>query len=231
MTPWTVACQAPLSIGFPRQKYWSGLPFPNPGDLPDPGIEPVSPALAGRFFTTELCGKPYISLQGQKSWAQIINISTCVKYCGIESSKCSQWTPYQRDSHLQSLLKCKQSILLCWNVWYITWKSAWGFQVILRYKYLRRIILQLLPPKTYDYIHMLWFSLVDFEIMIIIIELQFPALWNIFDVYLSYHLSSNNLFQLHGSSKQLLGIQNVWSLILQHNTWVLFNYVFDNSTI
>ena len=55
-TPWTVACQAPLSIGFPRQESWSGLPFPFPGDLPDPGIEPrspVSPALTGRFFTTE----------------------------------------------------------------------------------------------------------------------------------------------------------------------------------
>ena len=44
-TPWTVACQAPLSMGFPRQEYWSGLLFPSPGDLPDPGIEPRSPAL------------------------------------------------------------------------------------------------------------------------------------------------------------------------------------------
>ena len=45
MTPWTVAPQAPLSMGFPRQEYWSGLPFPSPGDLPDPGTEPESPAL------------------------------------------------------------------------------------------------------------------------------------------------------------------------------------------
>ena len=43
-TPWTVACQAPLSMGFPRQEYWSGLPFPSPGDLPDPGIKLMSPA-------------------------------------------------------------------------------------------------------------------------------------------------------------------------------------------
>ena len=53
-TPWTAAHQAPLSMGFPRQEYWSGLPFPSPEDLPDPGIEPTSPApptLAGRFFT------------------------------------------------------------------------------------------------------------------------------------------------------------------------------------
>ena len=56
-TLWTVAHQAPLSMGFPRQEYWIGLPFPSPGDLPDPGIEPTSPALAGRFFTTEPPGK------------------------------------------------------------------------------------------------------------------------------------------------------------------------------
>ena len=61
VTLWTVARQAPLSMGFPRQENWSGLPFPPPGDLPDPGMEPVSPvspALAGGFFTTELPGKP-----------------------------------------------------------------------------------------------------------------------------------------------------------------------------
>ena len=52
-TPWTVAHDAPLSVGFRRQEYWSGSPFPSPDDLPDPGIEAVSPALAGRFFTTE----------------------------------------------------------------------------------------------------------------------------------------------------------------------------------
>ena len=45
VTPWTAACQAPLSMGFSRQEYWSGLPFPSPGDLPDPGIEPMSPSL------------------------------------------------------------------------------------------------------------------------------------------------------------------------------------------
>ena len=53
--PWTAAHQAPLSVGFSRQECWAGLPCPPPGDLPDPGIEPLSqasPALAGRFFTT-----------------------------------------------------------------------------------------------------------------------------------------------------------------------------------
>ena len=50
-TPWTIAYQAPLSMRFSRQEYWSGLPFPSPGDFPNPGIEPGSPAFAGRHFT------------------------------------------------------------------------------------------------------------------------------------------------------------------------------------
>ena len=57
-TPGTGTRQAPLSMGFPRQDYWSGLPFPSLGDLPDPGIKPRSPTLVGRFFTTEPPGKP-----------------------------------------------------------------------------------------------------------------------------------------------------------------------------
>ena len=71
VTQWTVACQAPLSMRFPTQEHWSGLPFPSPGDLPDPGIEPTSSAfqaascIAGRFFTTEPPGK---SLNFLWSW-------------------------------------------------------------------------------------------------------------------------------------------------------------------
>ena len=72
-TPWTVAHQAPLSMGFPRQEYWSRLPFPLPEDLPYPGINLLSPALAGGFFTIQppwktiytykkLAGEEYISL-------------------------------------------------------------------------------------------------------------------------------------------------------------------------
>ena len=59
VTPWTVARQALLSMGFPRQEYWSGLPFPSPGDLPDPGIEPGSPALQADSLASEPPGKPY----------------------------------------------------------------------------------------------------------------------------------------------------------------------------
>ena len=52
--PWTVACQAPLSMGFSRQEYWNGLPFPSPGDLPNPGIEPRSSALQADDLPAEL---------------------------------------------------------------------------------------------------------------------------------------------------------------------------------
>ena len=56
-TPWTIAYQAPPSMGFSRQEYWSGLPFPSPGDLPDPGIEPGSPAFQADALTSESPGK------------------------------------------------------------------------------------------------------------------------------------------------------------------------------
>ena len=56
--PWIVACWAPLLMVFSRQEYWNGLPFPTPEDLPNPGIKPTSPALAGGFLTTEPPGQP-----------------------------------------------------------------------------------------------------------------------------------------------------------------------------
>ena len=60
MTPWTVACQAHLSMKFSRQEYWSGFPLPPSGDLPNPGIEPESPALQADSLLAEPSGKPYI---------------------------------------------------------------------------------------------------------------------------------------------------------------------------
>ena len=59
VTLWTVACQAPLSMGFPKEEYWSGLPFSPARDLPDPGIRPASPVLAGGIFTSVSPGKPH----------------------------------------------------------------------------------------------------------------------------------------------------------------------------
>ena len=67
MTPWTVALQAPLSVGFSRQEYWSGLPFPSPGGLPDPRIEPVSLALVGGFVTAEPPGNFIIKVREKKT--------------------------------------------------------------------------------------------------------------------------------------------------------------------
>ena len=60
--PWTLPCQAPLSVGFSRQEYWSGLPFPSPGDPPDPETKPTSPALASGLFTPLPSGKPQIDM-------------------------------------------------------------------------------------------------------------------------------------------------------------------------
>ena len=62
-TPWTVAYQASLSMGFSRQEYWSGLPFPSPGDLPDPGIERGFPTLEADALTSEPPGKPIFSVE------------------------------------------------------------------------------------------------------------------------------------------------------------------------
>ena len=67
-TPWTVARQAPLSMEFSRQECWSGLPFPSSGDLPDPGIEPGSPALQADSLPSELLGKP--SFTGEENEAE-----------------------------------------------------------------------------------------------------------------------------------------------------------------
>jgi len=73
VTLWMVAYKAPLSLGFSRQEYWTGLPFPSPGHLLDPGIKPVSlvsSALVGRFFTAEPHGKPELGRNG--TWRQLL---------------------------------------------------------------------------------------------------------------------------------------------------------------
>ena len=77
-----LACQDPLSMGFSRQEYWSGLSFPSPGDLPDPGIEPASPiapALADGFFITKPPGKP-LSFHKADYFVKVIHVLGTVKY-------------------------------------------------------------------------------------------------------------------------------------------------------
>ena len=64
MTPWTIAHHAPLSVGFSSQEYWSGLPFPSPGDLPNPGIKPGSPTLQANALPSEPPGKPFHAKMG-----------------------------------------------------------------------------------------------------------------------------------------------------------------------
>ena len=80
-TPWTVACQAPLSMGFSRREYCSGLPFPPP-DLPDPGIESRSPALQADSLPLSHQGSPYISEDMCTYMCAHIWVSSCVYTCG-----------------------------------------------------------------------------------------------------------------------------------------------------
>ena len=87
-TPWTVAHQVPLSVGSSHQEYWSGLPLPSPGDLPNTGIKPtppVAPASAGKFFTTEPPGKPLLS-QEKRLKVDTTSRQICHKLSHLPSS-------------------------------------------------------------------------------------------------------------------------------------------------
>ena len=91
-TPWTLACLASLPMGFPKQEYLSGLPFPTPGDLPNPEVKLTSPALAGGFFTTEPPGKPQCA-----EWAGTIQRRIARVYravCGSRSILIWQWSAF-----------------------------------------------------------------------------------------------------------------------------------------
>ena len=105
-TLWQTHCkahQAPLSMGFSRQEYWNGLPFPSLGDLPNPGIEPVSPALAGRFFTTEppekLLGyrhhpnSPFCNFWPLILWLMTSTILTL--FSSITNAICGHWVGWR----------------------------------------------------------------------------------------------------------------------------------------
>ena len=85
-TPWTVACQAPLFMGFSRQEYWSGLPFPSPGDLPNPGIKPGSPALQTDTLPSEPPGKPKDTLESESEVAQSCPILCDPMDCSLPGS-------------------------------------------------------------------------------------------------------------------------------------------------
>ena len=85
LSPWTVALQAPLSVGFPRQEYWSGLMFSSLGDLPDPEHEPASPILADGFFITEPPGKPISN--NNNDWIRRVEFKTKVEYVDSDAGR------------------------------------------------------------------------------------------------------------------------------------------------
>ena len=111
VNPWTVACQVPLFMGFSRQEYWSGFPFPPSGDLIYPGIKPVSP-LSGRFFTTKPPGKP----QTMYSWPKFPfpNPWTC---CFLTKEKflcfCLCWEGFSGNKHFKEQSFLFDSIQPC----------------------------------------------------------------------------------------------------------------------
>ena len=125
-TPWTVAHQAPLSTGYPRQEYWNGLPLPSPGGLPDPGIKPESLAvstLAGRFFTTVTPGKPVPYSKSKSLWTSI-DISNPTPFFRLKGL----WIwPQEANSNPFSLLYLTNTRLNCLHSsLYVAW--LWTFQ-------------------------------------------------------------------------------------------------------
>ena len=110
--PWTAACQAPLSVEISRQEYWSGLPFPPPGDLPDPGVKPASPAslaLVARFFTTEPPGKPLITMAATITECSVPGTVLCTvrRFCTLHQDSPSVTGPVTGSISPRSILKLR----------------------------------------------------------------------------------------------------------------------------
>ena len=152
-TLWTVAHQAPLSIGFPRQEYWSGLPFPSPGNLPNPGIEPMSPAspaFTGRFFTTRatwevpslpvylvyfssmLCHESYTPLWKTTHQPQVLGkkvvegSSSGLKLPDLCLGFITYWLPRWHNGK-ESVCQCRRCKRCRFNPWVgkIPWRRKW----------------------------------------------------------------------------------------------------------
>ena len=128
--PWTVAPQAPLSMGFSRQEYWSGLPFPSPGDLPNPGIEPVSPAshaLIGRFFTVWATGDKL-----SQTWWIRQHRFVVLQFCGLEVWRRSHLAKMKTLSGLYSSEAagenpCPCPFLVTWPLSHLQNQQHWNF--------------------------------------------------------------------------------------------------------
>ena len=120
-TPWTVTYQAPPSMGFSRQEYWSGLPFPSPGDLPDPGIEPGSPTLQADPLTSEPPGKApnylYWVWQSEESEPRVEPEDPWIRRKVKEADPQScVWLPSSEQPksslHLEKLVECSSHLIL-----------------------------------------------------------------------------------------------------------------------
>ena len=128
-TPWTVTRQAPLCMGFSRQAYWSGLPFPPPGDLPDPGMEPLSlraPAVAGGLFTTtatwEALGESCILPDLQLWWLSILG--ACLKMALDMRGPLDCCLPGELSAQQCPLICDLWLLLLLHNNFYFIWKAT-----------------------------------------------------------------------------------------------------------
>ena len=122
MTPWTITGQSPLSLEFFRQEYWSGLPFPPPGDLSNPGTElssPTSNALAGGFFTAEPSGKPYFL--AICFWLRQVFVQACGLSC---PTACGILVPWPGIEPTSPILEG----------WFLTTRPSGKFQIVLAKK-------------------------------------------------------------------------------------------------
>ena len=101
VTPWTVAYQAPQSVGFSRQEYWSGLPFPSPEDLPHPGIKPRSPTVSADALLSEPPAKSResrISIEGRMDKYTVMNSHTGILYIALKMHECISMDEYQKQN-------------------------------------------------------------------------------------------------------------------------------------
>ena len=105
-----LARQAPLSMGFPRHEYGSGLPFPPPGDLPNPGTEPTSPVLADEFFTTEPPGTPML-IRVHSERQGPLWVRPALTLAGIAGGRCSPWVPQRARHHAKGTPPASKSVL------------------------------------------------------------------------------------------------------------------------
>ena len=119
VTSWTVAHQAPLSMGFSRQEYWSGLPFLSPRDLPNPGIKPGSPALQADALPSEPPGKPKVKMKVAQLCPTVCDPTDCVVH-GILQARILEWVAFpfsRRSSQPRDWTRVSNIVDRCFIVW------------------------------------------------------------------------------------------------------------------